>query len=76
MKRLFSFLRKFINEVAIEALQAAYFPEDFGRELQGSAGTITTTRPCGCTIKGEHIPEIQIWILTVDYSKCKYRKRP
>jgi len=68
-------LRKFIDEAAIAALQAAYFPEDFGSELHGSAGTITTTRPCGCIIKAEHIPEKQIWVLTADYSKCKHRKR-
>jgi hypothetical protein len=75
MNPFLKLLRKFIDDLAIEALEAAYFPEEFGRELHGSAGTMTVTRPCGCTIRAEHMPDRQIWILTADYSKCKYTKR-
>lgn len=50
------------------------FPSRFGTQLDGSAGIITTIRPCGCVIKAEHIPEKALWIFTCDYSNCKNAK--
>lgn len=42
--------------------------------LKGKAGIVTEELPCGCLLKGEHIPEKHLWLFTVDYSKCKNHK--
>ena len=74
MKQLLKAIKRRIDEILIANIIAA-FPKGFGQELRGTAGVITTTRPCGCVIKAEHIPEKCLWILTSDYSNCKHRKR-
>ena len=73
MRRLLKAIKRKMDEILVANILAA-FPEGFGHELKGTAGVITTTRPCGCFIKAEHIPEKCLWILTADYSKCKNRK--
>jgi len=46
-----------LREATIFKLLLKLFPRHFGSQLEGSAGIVTQTRPCGCLLKAEHIPE-------------------
>jgi len=62
------------DAVISEAISMAIiraFPHGFCTELAMSTGMRTLTKSCGCFLKAEHDPKRHIWVLTIDYSKCR-----